>query len=110
MCDSAPTKMYHFLHSLNIFQCALNCIEVCFEIIPEFTGFGSEFVDILPELKADLADLLTQMVKHIGGRNRSVEVNMFTQFQDFKILEQVIEHFLYSQDPVLYLYSLEIIS
>ncbi len=43
-------------------------------------------------------------------RNKSIEGNLFTQFKEKKIIEQVLDNYFYSDDIVLYLYAIEIIS
>ncbi len=35
---------------------------------------------------------------------------MFTQFKEKQIMEQVLDHYFYSNDVILYLYAMEIIS
>lgn len=61
------------------------------------------------ETKADIADLVVAITKKMR-RNKSIEGNLFTQFKETNIIEQVLDNYFYSDDIVLYLYAIEIIS
>ena len=84
-------------------------MEVCFATFQHCYDRDTELGKYWEETKADIADLVVAITKKMR-RNKSIEGNLFTQFKETNIIEQVLDNYFYSDDIVLYLYAIEIIS